>query len=246
MTRLKGRVALVTGAASGIGAAIVDRFLAEGARVLATDIAALPQQEGDRLKHLRLDAAAEEDWIAAIRAAREELGPLDILVNNAGISSARSAPVQDFDLAEWRRVMAVNLDGVFLGMTHAMRAMQGRGGSIVNIASMLSFAAIPDSPAYCASKGGVLQLTRAGALDGAALVPPVRVNSVHPGYVDTPLARFRFDQISGARERIEGQTPLGRLAAPAEIAAAVAFLASDDASYVTGSALIVDGGYTVR
>lgn len=243
MTQLTGKIALVTGAASGIGAAIVTRLLAEGATVVATDLTIPPKP---KFEFLRLDTGSEMAWITAIDATCQKHGRLDILINNAGISAASPTPIRDVTLEDWQKVMSVNLDGVFLGMKHAMRAMDGIGGSIVNIASMLSFIAIPDSAAYCASKGGVLQLTRAGALEGALMRPAVRVNSVHPGYVETPLLSARLGQRPGMEDRLTGLTPLGRLALPEEVASAVTYLASDEASYMTGSAMTIDGGYMIQ
>ena len=243
MAQLTGKIALVTGAASGIGAAIVARLLAEGAIAIASDLSISP---GAETEFLHLDTADEGSWITAIDSVCGKHGRLDILVNNAGISAATPTPIRDVALQDWQKVMSVNLDGVFLGMKHAMRAMEGKGGSIVNIASMLSFVAIPDSGAYCASKGGVLQLTRAGALEGAAMRPPVRVNSVHPGYVETPLLAARLAQRPGMEDRLRGQIPLGRLARPEEVASAVTYLASEEAGYMTGSALTIDGGFVIQ
>lgn len=246
MGRLAGRRAIITGAGSGIGAAIATRLLAEGAQVLLTDLTAPVLGADVQGSSMALDVTREADWEGVIAATLADWGGLDILVNNAGISAPVPGAIRDVTLQDWQRIMAVNLDGVFLGMKHALRAMDGRGGSIVNLASMLSFIAIPNSPAYCASKGGVLQLTRAGALEGAAMVPPVRVNSVHPGYVETPLLAHRLQQRAGLQEQLTGQTPLGRLGRPEEVAAAVAYLVSDDAAYTTGAALTVDGGFVIR
>lgn len=246
MGRFNGKVALVTGAASGIGAAIVARLLEEGASVASTDLTAPESAPDSAPMPLSLDVTREADWIAAIDAILARHGQIDVLVNNAGISATQPQPIRDTSLEDWRRVNAVNLDGVFLGMKHAMRAMQGKGGSIVNIASMLSFIAIPDSAAYCASKGGVLQLTRAGALEGAAMTPQIRVNSIHPGYVETPLLSKRLAQRPGLRETLTAQTPLRRLARPEEVASVCCYLASDEAGYATGAALTIDGGFTIR
>lgn len=244
MKRFAGKIALVTGAQSGIGAATAALLRAEGAQVAATDIMT-KEESVDQDNHLSLphDAASERDWERVIARTIEVYGGLDILINNAGISAKEPGPIKDISLDDWRHVISVNLDGVFLGMKHGMRAMDGRGGSIVNIASILSFVAIPNSAAYCASKGAVLQLTRAGALEAARMSPAIRVNSVHPGYIETPLVGFRFDQNPAMRSKIEKQTPLNRLGKPEEIAKTVAFLASDDASYATGAAFTIDGGF---
>ena len=246
MERLTGKIALVTGAASGIGAAIVERFLAEGARVIATDVTAFPDDPVDGVLHLRQDTSREDDWSASIERAIAEFGRLDILVNNAGVTSRNPGPLTETSLDSWREVLSVNLDGVFLGMKHAMRAMVQKGGAIVNVGSVHSFVAIPNSAAYCASKGGLLMLTKAGSLEGAALDPPIRVNSIHPGYVETPLLESRIAQQPERSNAVEAATPLSRLARPAEIAAAVLTLVTDDTAYITGTALCVDGGYTAR
>lgn len=246
MGRLEGKSAIVTGAASGIGAACVARFLAEGAQVMATDLTVPEEAAGGSAVWMAQDVSDEDGWAATIRAATERFGKLDIVVNNAGVAAGTPTPIAQTELADWRSVMSVNLDGVFLGVKHAMRAMAGHGGAIVNMGSVHSFVAIPDAPAYCASKGGLLMLTRVAALEGARLDPPVRVNSVHPGYVDTPLVMRRLEQDPKRRAAIEAATPLGRLARPEEIATAVLNLVTDDSAYITGSAVTIDGGYTVR
>jgi len=246
MDRLAGKVALVTGAASGIGAAIVKRFLSEGAQVVATDVSDFPSPPSDGVVHLSQDTANENDWASIIMRVIADFGRLDILVNNAGVSARTCEPLTETTLDEWRRVLSINLDGVFLGMKHAMRAMGSKGGAIVNVGSVHSFVGIPNAAAYCASKGGLLMLTKAGALEGAALDPPIRVNSIHPGYVETPLLESRMSKQPERRKSVEAATPLSRLARPEEIASAVMTLVTDDAAYITGTALCVDGGYTAR
>lgn len=245
MGRLDGKIVIVTGGASGIGAACVTRFLTEGARVVSTDVAAHAPQS-DQCLTLAHDVSDEDAWQSVLHRTTERFGGLDILVNNAGISARTPGPISDIELDDWRRVISVNLDGVFLGIKHAMRAMAGRGGAIVNMGSVHSFVAIPNSAAYCTSKGGQLLLTKTAALEGATMDPPVRVNSVHPGYVETPLVGARLDQQPELQDVIKGKTPLGRLARPEEIATAVLNLVTDDASYITGSAVTVDGGYTTQ
>jgi NAD(P)-dependent dehydrogenase (short-subunit alcohol dehydrogenase family) len=241
--RLGGKVAIITGAASGIGRATVDLFAAAGAQVIATDIAPLVDS-ADASLSLHHDTSDEAQWLSVFQDVQERYGRVDILVNNAGISASVPLPLSEVSFDDWRRVLAVNLDGVFLGMKHAMKAMAGRGGAIVNVSSVHGLVAAPNTAAYSASKGGVTMLTKVGAVEGARLTPPVRVNSIHPGYVDTPLVAARFAQHPDRRARVEQATPLGRLAAPREIASAILYLASDEAGYVTGSAMLVDGGYT--
>jgi NAD(P)-dependent dehydrogenase (short-subunit alcohol dehydrogenase family) len=243
--RLKGKVALVTGAASGIGLATARRFVEEGARVLATDLKVDDLEASECLSPFLLDVAQEEHWVAAIAAVLETFGRLDILVNNAGIGTP--GPLVELSLANWRKVMAVNLDGVFLGIKHTVPAMErSGGGSIVNIASMLGHVATVNASAYCASKGGVSLLTKAAALEMAAAGSRIRVNSVHPGFIETPLLGSRLDADPERRALITGRTPLGRLGTAEDVAAAVLYLASDEAAFTTGSALVLDGGYTAQ
>lgn len=241
--RLAGKVAIITGAAAGIGHATAEAFSAEGALVVATDIG--PISDGDvRWLRLRHDVADEAQWEDVFAAAYRTHGKVDVLVNNAGISATNPCPLSEVTIDDWRRVLSVNLDGTFLGIKHAMRAMAEHGGSIVNVASVHGFVAAANTGAYSTSKGGVTMLTKVAAVEGARMPHPVRVNSVHPGYVETALVAARFDQRPDRRGQVEQATPLGRLATPKEVAAAILYLASDEASYVTGSALTVDGGYT--
>jgi len=246
MGRLSGKIALITGAASGIGLACVTRLLAEGASVIATDLSSKAQSESEHFFPLVHDVTSEKNWQDVIRTAIKKFGRIDILVNNAGIGAASPKPISETDLSEWKRVLDVNLDGVFLGLKYGMRAMSNTGGAIVNMGSVHSFVAIPNASAYCASKGAVLLLSKAAALEGAAMTPQIRVNSVHPGYVVTPLVNARMKQMPELEARIEAKTPMGRLAQPEDIASAVLNLVTDEASYVTGSAVMIDGGYTAR
>jgi len=254
MNRLQGRVALVTGGLQGIGRAIVERFLAEGASVMLADLPSPDEAAdalaalGDKAGYVRLDVGDEAGWPAAIAAIRERFGRLDILVANAGIDG--TGRVQDMTLAAWHRTMRVNVDGVFLATRHCADLLSegGRdwrgGASIVNISSIMGLVGIAQVSAYNASKGAVRLFTKSIALEFAAAKAPVRVNSVHPGFVETPLLIGSSDQ--AALDFYTAATPLGRMAQPPEIAAVVAFLASDDASYVTGAELVVDGGYTAQ
>ncbi|MER2535604.1 MAG: glucose 1-dehydrogenase [Rhizobiaceae bacterium] len=243
--RLNGKVALVTGGASGIGLAAVRRFEAEGASVVAADIRPDGPARTPTLLPVTLDVADEQGWISAVAAAEAEFGRLDILVNNAGIGVP--GPIVDLSLADWRRVMAVNLDGVFLGIKYAVPAMRrAGGGAIVNVSSMLGHVAVAGAAAYCASKGGVALLTKAAALELAADGGNIRVNSVHPGYVETPLLQGSLDRNPARREKITAQTPIGHLGRVDDVASAILYLASDEAAFVTGAGLVVDGGYTAQ
>jgi NAD(P)-dependent dehydrogenase (short-subunit alcohol dehydrogenase family) len=243
--RLEGRVALITGAASGIGAAVVQRFAGEGATVVGLDLNAVPQSEWSARGAARFVAAdvRDEDAVrAAVSSVLQEHEQLDICVNVAGVESFGTA--LDIDRAEWERVIGVNLTGTFLVCKHVLPVMvAAKRGSIVNFSSVEGLEAIQSQPAYSASKGGVVLLTRNLAIDfgGAG----VRVNCVCPGLVRTPMTEALFDDgIAEIRDRFIAQHMLGRPGRPEEIAAAALFLASDDASFVTGHALVVDGGFS--
>lgn len=247
--RVAGKVALVTGAASGLGLAISKRLAAEGARVVATDIdldaanAAASDIAGDVLV-LKHDVTSEQDWRDVIARIEEEIGALHILVNNAGIGAMGN--VENTTLEDWQRVHSVDLDSVFLGCKYAMALMRDSGGgSIVNMSSIAGIIASHVTVAYNSAKAGVLHLTKSVALHGARGTPQIRCNSVHPAFVDTPILDPMYLR-KGSREellaKLGRQVPLGRVAQPSEIAAAVLFLASDDASFITGAELKVDGG----
>lgn len=250
MERLEGRVALVTGAASGIGKATAHRLAEEGAAVLLTDIneslgAETTEQlraTGARVDFLRHDVASEADWEAAVARAVEEFGSLDILVNNAGMGDL--AAIEDTTLADWERTIAIDQTGVFLGMKVAARQLKASGhGAVVNISSIFGTSGgFGTSPAYFAAKGAVRTLTKNIAVHWAS--DGVRVNSIHPGFIDTPM----LDQAKGTayEKEMTDLTPMGRLGRPEEIAAGVAYLASDDASFVTGAELYIDGGYIAK
>jgi 3(or 17)beta-hydroxysteroid dehydrogenase len=256
--RLRRKVVLITGAASGIGEATAAACVAEGARVAVTDrdgegaerVADRLQQQGGEAISLTLDVRLEADWEAAVGVVMNRWGSLDVLVANAGISHAK--PVWSMSLEEWRHVHSVNLDGAFLGIKHAVLAMKqgGRGGSIGLVSSGSGLKASAGASAYCSSKAGLRLLARTAALECAA--DGIRVNTVVPGAVATPMWKTMpfFEDLerehgeAGAWRAIAAGTPLGRVAEPAEIAAGIVFLSSDEASYVTGTDLVIDGGYT--
>ncbi|PZU56823.1 MAG: hypothetical protein DI547_15355 [Sphingobium sp.] len=244
MLSLNGRTAIITGAASGIGLATVERLLAEGANVVATDLSEGAALDSDRYRSVIHDVRDEAGWEQVVSLAQSVFGGVDILVNNAGITAARLLPIADLSLEDWQRVLSVNLDGAFLGTRAGMNAMAERGGVIINIASVHSFIAAAGTAAYSTSKGGVVMLTKVAAVEGAKLTCPVRVNSIHPGYIETPLVSARFEQVPALKAEIEGRTPLSRLGRVEEVAAAVAYLCSDDAGFVTGTSLTLDGGLT--
>lgn len=251
MGSLAGRPALITGAGRGIGAAIARRFAAEGAPVMVTDIdlAAAEAVAGEiraahGIAHARAqDVTDEGQWATVMAEVAEAFGGLRILVNNAG-TGARKA-ILDTSLEEWRHTMAVNCDGVFLGTKHAMAAMAENGGSIINMASIYGKVGVAQSVTYCASKGAVTLMTKAAALECAALNWPIRINSLHPGYVDTPLLRAAAAG-TDLMEVMRQLHPIGRLASAEEIADAALFLASDQSRFMTGAELVVDGGFTAQ
>jgi NAD(P)-dependent dehydrogenase (short-subunit alcohol dehydrogenase family) len=253
--RLAGRVALVTGAGSGIGAAIAQRLASEGAIVIATDrdqAAARRVAGGIGALAVRLDVTAEEEWRAAIGFAEAERGGIHILVNNAGI--CEPGTVEDINFSNWRRSHRVNLDSVFLGCKHAIPLMArtaartGLRGSIVNIASISALVAGSNLAAYNSSKAAVRHFTRSVALHCAKQQHAITANAVLPTFVDTPLidgllpGRDRGDALS----KLASQVPLGRVGRPEEVAGAVAFLCSDDAAFMTGTDLILDGGLSAQ
>jgi len=247
--RLAGKVALITGGASGIGAACATRFAAQGARVVVTDV-----QDGEAVARaadgvfLRHDVTDEAQWTAAVDHAMRAYGRLDIVVNNAGVFTP--APIEDLDLEVWNRVLAVNLTGVMLGCKHGIRAMKanpgGPSGAIVNVSSITGFIGLASSAAYTASKGGVRLLTKSVAVHCARAYGKIRCNSLHPGVIDTPMNQAAFDASGdpdGMRAMFSGLQPLGRMASADEMADCALFLASDEASFVTGTELLADGGW---
>jgi NAD(P)-dependent dehydrogenase (short-subunit alcohol dehydrogenase family) len=253
--RLEGKVALVTGAASGLGAESARRLAREGAAVLLTDLAREAGETvsreiataGGQAAFVAHDVTSETDWAAAVETAVARFGRLNVLVNNAGISGG-PPDLMTHSLEDWRRILSVNLDGVFLGLRHAGPAIaEAGGGSVINLSSILGKVAIAGAAAYCASKGGVLMLTKAAALEWAPL--NIRVNSIHPGFIDTPMVSAALREAPNGNELTEiitARHALGRLGQPREIADAVVFLASDESSFITGSELVVDGGYTAQ
>ena len=250
MNRLEGRVALVTGAASGIGKATAKRLAEEGAAVLVTDIqveageatVAELREQGARAAFARHDVTSESDWEAVVATAVEEFGSLDILVNNAGMGDIK--PIEETTVEEWHRTVDIDQLGVFLGMKVAADALKNSGhGSVVNVSSIFGTSGgFGVSPAYHAAKGAVRTLTKNVALHWAT--EGVRVNSIHPGFIATPI--LEQSRNTPIWDGMVDLTPMGRLGTPEEIAAGVAFLASDDASFVTGLELYVDGGFIAR
>jgi meso-butanediol dehydrogenase/(S,S)-butanediol dehydrogenase/diacetyl reductase len=238
--RLAGKRALVTGISSGIGAACARRFAQEGARVSGLDVGKPPAGLALASFH-EADVREEAQVRAAVDSARRALGGIDVLVNAAGV--AGGGPAHLCDLAEWRRVVDVNLTGTFLVSKHALAAMvDQKSGSIVNLASVEGLEGGESMSAYNASKGGVVLLTRNMALDYGAF--GVRVNAICPGFIRTPMTSLLQDpNFAAVTKRIEEAHALGRLGEPEEVANVALFLASDEASFVSGGAITVDGGF---
>ncbi len=251
--RVAGKIALVTGGASGLGEATALLLAEEGAAVVVADIDAGAAQAvvaritaaGGQAMFQSLDVSSEPAWDVAIDATVARFGALDVLVNNAGI-----APVGDMDMSFelWRKVMAVNLDGVFLGTRAAIRAMAAgeRQGSIINLSSTMGYVAERTTAAYSASKGGVRLLTKAAAMHCSAKGLPIRVNSVHPGMCMTPLVRDYFDRFPDQLATQIASYPIGHLGEPRDIAYGILYLASDESKFSTGTELVIDGGYLAK
>jgi NAD(P)-dependent dehydrogenase (short-subunit alcohol dehydrogenase family) len=267
MNRLDGRAALITGGARGIGAATARMMAAAGASVLIGDVreregratAEAIRAAGGQADFVRLDVTSEPDWRGAAETAHRVCGGLDILVNNAGIITR--GPSVDMTLEEWRRIEAVNIDGVFLATKACVPLLRERatrwpgGAAIVNMSSVMGLVGSGFSGAYSTTKGAVRLYTKSAALEFAQAGYRIRVNSVHPGFCDTDMAagakRFFVERGLAADEAtahklLVQRHPIGRLGTADDIAHAITFLASDDAAFITGSELVVDGGYTAQ
>ena len=245
MGRFQDKVVFITGGASGMGERMVRQYSEEGAKVVAADINedALNEKWGsfDNVLTIKLNVTSDEEWATAMKKAVDELGAIDILVNNAGISTEK--PMNDITIEDWRRLSDINGFGTFLGMKHALEYMkQAKKGSIVNISSYTALIGMGVNP-YSASKGSVRAISKAAAADFGQY--GIRVNAVFPGVIETPMTA----SLEGAKEVVNGlirMTPLQRLGQPEDIANAVLFLSSDEASYITGAELVIDGGYSAR
>jgi NAD(P)-dependent dehydrogenase (short-subunit alcohol dehydrogenase family) len=243
MARLNDKIVLVTGAAGAIGQAVAAAVTREGGTPIATDLAGRPG-----IDHA-LDVTSEDGWQSVLAEVARRHGRLDGLVNAAGIAFLGS--IEDTDYATWRRVLAVNLDGTFLGCKHALALLKqsGGGGGIVNLSSISGIVGGHNLAAYNASKGGVRLLTKSVALHGARLRPPVRCNSVHPAFLDGPMVDDILAQTGRpdiARGQLTRDIPLGRLGAPSEVAEMCVYLLSDESGFVTGAEFVIDGGLTAR
>jgi NAD(P)-dependent dehydrogenase (short-subunit alcohol dehydrogenase family) len=250
--RVDGKVALVTGGASGLGAESCRRLAREGAKVVLTDLSAEAGQAvadeiaaaGGTALFLAQDVTDEARWGEVVQTTLDRFGRLDVLVNSAGVG--RGQPILEATFEHWRQTIGINLDGTFLGVKATAPVMAAAGkGSIINLSSILGKVGQPGAAAYCASKGGVALMTKAVALELAPL--GVRVNSVHPGYIETPMVTSflrESENENELRDMIVSRHAMGRLGVAREIADAIVFLASDESSFMTGAELVVDGGYT--
>ena len=257
MNRLKDKVALITGGALGIGRATALLVAREGAKVVVTDMrdadgaGAVSEIEkaGGIACFFHHNVSLEEDWIKVVDGALARYGRLDVVVNNAGIAVPGNA--EDTPFADWRKVMSVNLDGVFLGVKHGIRGIkQGKngknGGSIINLSSVDGLVGDPGLAAYNASKGGVRLLTKSAALHCAKTGSGIRVNSIHPAYISTPMIANGPGDAEAWRKALIALHPVGHLGDTDDIAWGVVYLASEEAKFVTGSELVIDGGYTAQ
>jgi 3(or 17)beta-hydroxysteroid dehydrogenase len=267
MNRLDGKVAFVSGAARGIGAATARLMVEAGAKVAIGDLLDERGREtalaiagaGDAAMYVHLDVTREEDWTAAVAATVARFGGLDILVNNAGLFLGKG--IEEASLEDWQRLCAVNLTGVFLGTKHALPALRERarqspqGSAIVNLASVAGLVGSQLDPLYSLTKGGVTLFTKSAALEFARKGYRIRVNSIHPGLIQTDMGEQTFlsrarnlatNDVDAVRQQVMARHPIGRLGVPDDIAKGIVFLASDDAGFMTGAGLVIDGGSTAQ
>jgi len=250
MSRLADRIALITGAASGIGLATAQRFAREGATVLVADRdaeklePALASLEGTAHEAVLLDVTEEAGWVGLAERLGQGFGRLDVLVNNAGFG--KFASIAETSLVQWRAITAVNLDSVFLATKYMMPLLEASGhGAIVNMSSIRGIVAGPGTGSYAAAKGGVRMFTKVTALECARAGKGVRANSIHPGHIATPLTAPAYADPEVARQLL-AEVPMGRKGEAEEIADAILFLASEESRYMTGAELVVDGGTTAQ
>ena len=239
--RLHNKVALVTGGSRGIGQAVVERFAREGAIVISGDVIAPAYAALENVTNVHLDVTKEGDWKVAVGDILQRHGKIDVLVNNAGYMTYEST-IHDLELEAWDRLIALLQTGVFLGMREVLSPMLKQGsGSIVNMSSMLGNVCFPGAHAYHAAKAAVRHMTKNVAVTYAA--QGIRANSVHPGIIDTPLIGLMEKEMSGGVVEL---TPMKRMGRPSEVASAVLFLASDEAEFMTGAELAIDGGFAIQ
>jgi len=240
MSRLENKISIVSGAACGMGREVARLFAAEGSTVVATDIVEGEPFE-DGIEFEKLDVTSFADWQRVTASVLERYGRVDVLVNNAGIVGSYNG-MEDTSEEDWNQTIAVDLNGVWFGMKSVVPSMKTAGkGSIVNFSSIWGLTGVPAAAAYCAAKGAVANLTRSAALSHVG--DGIRVNSLHPGFVDTPLTQGQAPALNTA---VIASTPMGRAGKAIELAYGALFLASDESSFMTGSQLVIDGGYTAQ
>ena len=256
MNRVLGKVALITGGAKGIGRSAALLLASEGAKIVITDldeahgqaVVAEIKKAGGEAIFLQQDVTEEDGWIHVVAEAKKAFGKLNIVVNNAGIGFDGTA--EDTTLVAWKKMISVNLDSVFLGTKHAILGIKGEeGGSIINISSIEGIIADPDLAAYNAAKGGVRIFSKSAALHCAKSGYKIRVNSIHPGFIWTPMVENHLAKFPDGKERraaIDAAHPIGHMGDPEDIANGILYLASDESKFVTGSELVIDGGYTAQ
>ena len=259
MNRFESKTVFISGGLGGMGLAIAKRMMTEGAAVVLGDVAtpdtaALQQYFGalPLPTVVALDVTNPDSWAAALAATAAKHGRLDVLVNNAGVVMRGSHAFDEIPLDDWQRVFSINVDGAFLGLQAAIRVMktQAGGGNIVNLGSVASQVGSKDAGAYGASKAAVTNMTKQAALSAARFGYQVRVNAVHPGYVWTPLIEAKlvaqFGSLEAAQNAVRAMNPMGDIVTPDDVAASIAFLASNDARMITGADLVIDGGRLIQ
>lgn len=257
MNRVKNKVAIVTGGASGLGKSSALLLAKEGARVVVTDldedqgreVVSAIKESGGEAQFILQDVSKEEDWKRVIDETLDSYGKLHILANSAGIGIGGT--VEEVTLDDWRKLLSINLDGTFLGTQYAIKAMRktGEGGSIINFSSIEGLIGDPNLPAYNASKGGVTLFTKSAALHCARQGYGIRVNSIHPAYIWTPMVENYLKaqgNVEEGKKMLESLHPVGHLGEPDDIGYGVVYLASDESKFMTGAELVIDGGYTAQ
>jgi len=250
MNRVDGKTAIVTGGARGIGRAVAQMLADEGARVAVTDVddagtktVDLITDAGGEAIFLKHDVTSEEDWKRVVREVTDTFGVADVLVNNAGIYHIE--PVAEMSVEDWKALMDVNVTGVFLGLKHCTPPMAEQGqGSVVNLSSVAGLVGVSGHTCYGASKGAVRIMTKDAAMELAET--GVRVNSVHPAYIDTQMADYGAEAQDATKEELDAMHPIGHMGEPDDVAYAVLYLASEESKFMTGSELVLDGGFTAQ
>ena len=259
MKRFDGKTAFISGGLGGMGMAVAKRLTEEGANVVLGDVASADAQAMQQYfgalpvpTVVALDVTSPDSGTAALAATVAQHGQLDVLINNAGVVMRGSHAFDEIPLDDWKRVFSINVDGAFLGLQAAIRVMKGnaQGGNIVNLGSVASQVGSKDAGAYGASKAAVTNMTKQAALSAARFGYKVRVNAVHPGYVWTPLIEAKliaqFGSLEAAQNAVRGMNPMGDIVTPDDVAASIAFLASNDARMITGADLVIDGGRLIQ